>query len=294
MAQFFEAVLPGSPLPPKIQTQSSTDPRFEVREDSRSLAEAEVAAPSHDVWLQLLDQLSQTEPPCPACHVSDPPLEFVESLWRDAPLAPVIRDAEPEKLALFVLDVDIRTFFDSVDHGWLMRMLAHRIADPRVLRLIERWLEAGVLESGQWKAVEAGRHAARVGDQPDPRQCVPPLRRRPLGPPVAKTSGSRAGDRLQVCGRYGPRLPVRGGWEATPRGPQGQAGAVRPVASRGQDPAGRVRAVRRPQPSRRWAATPGDVRLSRLQCAAETWKGVLHERLEPNPIILYRPDNHRI
>ena len=37
-----------------------------------------------------------------------------------------------------------------------MRMLAHRIADPRVLRLIERWLGAGVLESGQWKAVEAG------------------------------------------------------------------------------------------------------------------------------------------
>src|SRR5271168_2916900 len=86
---------------PKIQTQSSTDPRFEVREDSRSLAEAEVAAPSHDVWLQLFDQLLQTEPPCPACHVSDPPLEFVERLWRDAPLAPVIRDAEPKKLALF-------------------------------------------------------------------------------------------------------------------------------------------------------------------------------------------------
>src|SRR5271157_5793528 len=101
MAQFFEAVLPGSPLPPKIQTQSSTDPRFEVREDSRSLAEAEVAAPSHDVWLQLFDQLLQTEPPCPACHVSDLPLEFVEGLWRDAPLAPVIRDAEPKKLALF-------------------------------------------------------------------------------------------------------------------------------------------------------------------------------------------------
>src|SRR5271157_2862329 len=109
-----------------------------------------------------------------------------------------------------------------------------------------------------------GGHAARVGDQPDPCQCVPPLRRRPLGPPVAKTSGSRAGDRLQVRGRYGLRLPVRGGWEATPRGPQGQAGAVRPVAPRGQDPADRVRAVRRLQPSRRWAATPGDVRLSGL------------------------------
>ena len=46
----------------------------------------------------------------------------------------------------WVLDADIRKFFDSVDHAWLMRMLEHRIADPRVLRLISRWLEAGVLE----------------------------------------------------------------------------------------------------------------------------------------------------
>lgn len=54
-----------------------------------------------------------------------------------------------------VLDADIRRFFDSVDHEWLMRMLAHRIADPRILRLIRSWLEAGVLESGAWhKTVE--------------------------------------------------------------------------------------------------------------------------------------------
>jgi RNA-directed DNA polymerase len=56
----------------------------------------------------------------------------------------------------WVLDVDIRTFFDSVDHGWLLRMLAHRIADRRVLRLIERWLKAGILESGRWEPVEVG------------------------------------------------------------------------------------------------------------------------------------------
>ncbi len=55
-----------------------------------------------------------------------------------------------------VVDADLSKYFNSVDHGWLMRMLAHRIADPRVLRLIERWLEAGVIESGQWRAVEAG------------------------------------------------------------------------------------------------------------------------------------------
>ena len=56
----------------------------------------------------------------------------------------------------WVLDVDIRTFFDSVDHGWLMRMLTHRIADRRVLRLIERWLKAGLLEGGRWEPVEVG------------------------------------------------------------------------------------------------------------------------------------------
>ena len=55
----------------------------------------------------------------------------------------------------YVLDADIRRFFDSVNHEWLMRMLAHRIADPRILRLIRSWLEAGVLESGTWsKTVE--------------------------------------------------------------------------------------------------------------------------------------------
>jgi len=50
----------------------------------------------------------------------------------------------------WVLDADIRKFFDSVDHEWLMRMLAHRIADRRVLGLIRQWLKAGVLESGAW------------------------------------------------------------------------------------------------------------------------------------------------
>jgi RNA-directed DNA polymerase len=49
----------------------------------------------------------------------------------------------------WVLDADIRNFFDSVDHEWLLRMVAHRIADPRILRLIELWLRARVLESGE-------------------------------------------------------------------------------------------------------------------------------------------------
>src|SRR5205807_6626039 len=58
------------------------------------LAEAEIAAPSEKVCHEVFDQLRQTDSPCPACHVTDLRLEFVEGFWRDAPLAPVIRDAE--------------------------------------------------------------------------------------------------------------------------------------------------------------------------------------------------------
>ncbi len=49
----------------------------------------------------------------------------------------------------WVLDVDIRGFFDAIDHGWLMKFVEHRIADQRVLRLIQKWLNAGVLEDGK-------------------------------------------------------------------------------------------------------------------------------------------------
>src|SRR5580765_964908 len=56
----------------------------------------------------------------------------------------------------WVLDADIRSFFDSVDHEWLLRMVAHRIADPRILRLIGLWLRAGVLESGEKQETDRG------------------------------------------------------------------------------------------------------------------------------------------
>jgi RNA-directed DNA polymerase len=60
-----------------------------------------------------------------------------------------------------VLDADIRRFFDSVNHEWLLRMVAHRIADPRVLRLIRQWLRAGVLErSGGSRLKELPRERA--------------------------------------------------------------------------------------------------------------------------------------
>ena len=56
----------------------------------------------------------------------------------------------------WVLDADIRGFFDNIDHGWLLKFLEHRIADRRILRLVQQWLEAGVIEDGQWTKTEVG------------------------------------------------------------------------------------------------------------------------------------------
>jgi group II intron reverse transcriptase/maturase len=56
----------------------------------------------------------------------------------------------------WVLDVDIRSFFDSINHEWMMKFVGHRIADPRMLRLIAKWLGAGVSEDGKWSETKVG------------------------------------------------------------------------------------------------------------------------------------------
>ena len=56
----------------------------------------------------------------------------------------------------YILDCDVRSFFDSVSHEWLVRFVEHRIGDPRVIRLIRKWLKAGVMEDGNWAPTEAG------------------------------------------------------------------------------------------------------------------------------------------
>jgi len=56
----------------------------------------------------------------------------------------------------WVLDADIRGFFDSIDHGWMVKFLEHRIGDKRILRLIQKWLKAGVSEDGEWSSTVVG------------------------------------------------------------------------------------------------------------------------------------------
>jgi RNA-directed DNA polymerase len=56
----------------------------------------------------------------------------------------------------WVLDADIEGFFDAMDHAWLIKFLEHRIGDKRILRLIRKWLRAGISEDGEWRETEQG------------------------------------------------------------------------------------------------------------------------------------------
>jgi group II intron reverse transcriptase/maturase len=56
----------------------------------------------------------------------------------------------------WILDADVEGFFDAIDHDWLIKFLEHRIGDRRILRLIRKWLHAGVIEDGKWSETTAG------------------------------------------------------------------------------------------------------------------------------------------
>lgn len=56
----------------------------------------------------------------------------------------------------WIIDADIRGFFDNISHEWLMNFLKHRIDDPRMLRLLKKWLKAGVSEDGEWSPTTVG------------------------------------------------------------------------------------------------------------------------------------------
>src|ERR1039458_6611920 len=69
----------------------------------------------------------------------------------DALAAGIVR-----KKVNWVLDAGIRGFCDAIDHGWMLKFLEHRIADRRMLRLIRKWLKAGVIEDGEWSETGEG------------------------------------------------------------------------------------------------------------------------------------------
>lgn len=56
----------------------------------------------------------------------------------------------------WILDADIRGFFDAISEEWMIKFLEHRIGDERIIRLVRKWLKAGVLEDGNWSVSEKG------------------------------------------------------------------------------------------------------------------------------------------
>ncbi len=56
-----------------------------------------------------------------------------------------------EREVNWIVDADIQKFFDRIDRDWMIRFLEHRIGDRRIIRLITKWLNAGVMEDGEWK-----------------------------------------------------------------------------------------------------------------------------------------------
>lgn len=119
----------------------------------------------------------------------------------------------------WVVDADIEKFFDSIDHSFLMEAVRKRITDPKVLKLIGRWLKAGVMEGGEVHEAERGTPQGGVispllsniylGEldrrwrylQGDPRDDFDPVRGRLRGD-VSHGGGSEGGER---CGGSDPQ-----------------------------------------------------------------------------------------
>ena len=89
----------------------------------------------------------------------------------------------------WVLDADIQGFFDNVSHDWLLRFLEHRVSDPRTLRLVKKFLRAGVSEDGQWTKTEVGTPQGPVASPL--LACIPALRLGPMGALVASPPRTR-------------------------------------------------------------------------------------------------------
>jgi group II intron reverse transcriptase/maturase len=61
----------------------------------------------------------------------------------------------------WTLDLDIRSFFDKVKHDWMIKFVEHRVGDKRIVRLIQKWLKAGVMEQGRWFETKEGTPKGR-------------------------------------------------------------------------------------------------------------------------------------
>jgi hypothetical protein len=146
----------------------------------------------------------------------------------------------------WVLDADIRGFFDNIDHAWMVKFLQHRIADRRVLRLIQKWLRAGVSEEGQWSETKVGTPQGAVIS---PRLANVYLHYVfDLWVEAWRNKCARGCHRPPLRGRFRAGLRAAGRGGAVPAAVAGTTGEVWPGVASGENAVDRVRAVRRLEP----------------------------------------------
>ncbi len=144
----------------------------------------------------------------------------------------------------WVLDLDIKSFFDGLSHEWLVKFIEHRVADRRVVRLIQKWLNAGVLEDGKRIRVEEGTPQGGSAS-----------------PLLANVYLHYVFDLwIQVWGW----IPEQSGCRTVPGGTHGKNEEVPPgIASRENAAAG-IWSVCDQQPATAWRREARDIQLSRL------------------------------
>ena len=172
------------------------------------------------------------------------------------------RSASMTRKVNWVLDADIRGFFDTFDHEWLVKFVEHRMADRRVVRLIQKWLNAGVLEDGKRTRSEEG--TVQGGSIAAAGQHLSALRVRPVGPTMASNAGARRCDRRAVRGRHRGGIPARADAERFLAELRERFAQVRPGTASREDAAASSSAAVRPKPARAWRRETGDLQLSGL------------------------------
>jgi hypothetical protein len=109
----------------------------------------------------------------------------------------------------WILDCDIRGFFDNLSHEWLLKFVQHRVADRRILRLIQKWLKAGAMEEGAWKDTEMG-YSAGFGDFAVACEHLSALCVRPVGGRLAQEVCARRCHCRPICRRQCSRVSASG------------------------------------------------------------------------------------
>ena len=146
----------------------------------------------------------------------------------------------------WIVDVDLRKFFDTIDHGHLREFLKRRVRDGVILRLIGKWLNAGVLEEGVLNNPRR-RHAPRRSDQPSLGQHLPALRAGRMVREGSSPPPERRSLRDPLCGRLRDRGSPRRRRPANHGGLTQADEQVRPDGPPGEDTPGAVSTA----PSRR-------------------------------------------